>query len=555
MINIINQLPTKVTPFDTINAIAPFIDAFAYIGFRRNQIIQKYEFQNLFGKDNTRTVDLGIFGREPFDYKSACFAVQIVPEGLSVVETANSILSFGASQFFLILNGRTERWSHTVSGPKFQDSFPTQDTPNFIRANRNKWNPESMMRIRSGFQQPLPEQIDFVDLGLISALEREAANKTDSLIKRVLSLTESYDKKHRFNFDAQSMFKILFSLLTAKLLTDRGISLKGGIDFSKPVETVKAVNAFYKFKNQNFNKSTDELLTEISSMIRESFSFKNLSVDTLTYVYENTFVTNDKRKEYGIHSTPSYLADFIIANLPLNDLPPEKLNLLDPMCGHSIFLIAAMRRFRELLPSKWEGPQRHKFFTESLHGIEIDAFACEVARMCLTLADFPQPDGWDIRHQDVFKGNILKELASKVTIVVGNPPFEDIPKMSPKTPKPKELLNRILPIIPKGGLIGIVLPKSFLSGNDYKNERKYFLDEFTIINVIELPERIFTHATVETCVVTAQKSKLKKKAKYSIIDRASRDLFKSKLYIPYVDEVKQEYFTTTQHNQIIVPIL
>ena len=535
--------------------LRPFVDAFMSIGFRENQIIQQYEFVDLRGHAETQRVDLGVFGREPFDYKSACFAVHILPEGLDVGETAKSFRSLGASQFFIVVNGSTQRWLNSQSAPELRESFPTRDAPNLILSNRNHWNPDTMLRMRSGFQQPKPEQIDFVDIGLIPALEREASQKIDSLIRGILHTAEIYSGGRGRRFDAQDMFKTLFRLLTAKLLADRGVDIEGGIDFSKPLETLNAVNDFYKVKDQDFSKYHGDLLPQISSRIGESFSFKNLSVDTLTYVYENTFVSERKRKELGIHSTPSYLADFIVANLPIEEFPSDKWNLIDPMCGHGIFLIAGMRRFRDLLPANWSGHRRHDFFTSHIRGIEIDHFAYEVARMCLTLADFPQPDGWDIRQQNAFEGSTLGTMVRESTIVVGNPPFEDLPKTLPKTPKPKELLRRILPIMPFGGLIGVVLPKSFLSGDNYKNERKYLLEEFAILNITELPEGVFSHATVETCVVTARKGRPKQKTKHFIVDRPSRDLFQSKQYIPYVDELEQDYFALAQQGRMIVPIL
>lgn len=535
--------------------LEPFIDAFASIGFHKKQIVKQYEFVDLLGNARIQKIDLGIFGREPFDYKSACFAVHILPEGLDPGETVKSFRSFGASQFFIVVNGFTQRWLNLQSGPEFRESLPTQNAPKLILSNKAHWNPGTMLRLRSGFQQPKPEQIDFIDLGLIPALEREASQKIDSLISDAIYTAESFSIKRNKPFNAQKMFKILFRLLTAKLLADRNVNIGGRIDFSQPVETLNAVNGFYKVKDQDFSEYSEELLAQISSKIGWSFSFKNLSVDTLTYIYENTFVSKEKRKELGIHSTPSYLADFIVANLPIEEFPLSKLNLIDPMCGHGIFLIAGMRRFRDILPSSWGGLRRHEFFTSHIRGIEIDPFAYEVARMCLTLADFPQPDGWDIRLQDAFKGSALKTMIEESTIIVGNPPFEDIPGTSPKTPKSKELLRRILPIMPSGGLIGIVLPKSFLSGDDYKNERKYLLEEFAILNVTELPENIFSHATIETCIVTAKKGEPKRKTKHFIIDRSSREQFQSKQYIPYVDEVKQDYFTINQKGQIIVPIL
>jgi len=105
---------------------------------------------------------------------------------------------------------------------------------------------------------------------------------------------------------------------------------------------------------------------------------------------------------------------------------------------------------RNLLPSDLTGRQRHSFFSERLHGIEIDPFSAEVARLCLTLADFPESNGWDLRVENVFSGQRLGFIARKANIFVGNPPFEVLEGVKPETPKPKELLRKILPKLSAG---------------------------------------------------------------------------------------------------------
>jgi hypothetical protein len=45
------------------------------------------------------------------------------------------------------------------------------------------------------------------------------------------------------------------------------------------------------------------------------------------------------------------------------------------------------------------------------------------------------------------------------------------------------------------------------------------------------------------------------KTKHFIVDSPSRELFQTKQFIPYRDEVTQDYFVTTQKGQLIVPVL
>ncbi len=43
----------------------------------------------------------------------------------------------------------------------------------------------------------------------------------------------------------------------------------------------------------------------------------SISVDTLTYIYENTFVSPESRQKLGIYSTPSYVADYVMSQIPI----------------------------------------------------------------------------------------------------------------------------------------------------------------------------------------------------------------------------------------------
>ena len=83
-----------------------------------------------------------------------------------------------------------------------------------------------------------------------------------------------------------------------------------------------------------------------------------------------------------------------------------------------------MRLLTELLPPEKAIPSRRGPYLRSrLHGTDIDSFALELARLSLTLTDIPNPDGWDLKVQNMFLGGRLAEQAKKNTILLANPPF------------------------------------------------------------------------------------------------------------------------------------
>ncbi|MGR3178384.1 MAG: DNA methyltransferase [Candidatus Anammoxibacter sp.] len=454
------------------------------IGYRPKFIQRNYEYVDLFSyPPKTRSIDLGVFGREPFDYRSACFGFSAPKNGKSSEAIVEDARFLGAPQVFIVREENTERWVLTDNGKKFKDRFQTRNIHNVISENKEDWSPQSVLRAKCGFESSGMRQLDFIDFGFLPALEQEANKKLDELIKRILSTTEKSSKK----FNAKEVFHIVFCFLAAKLLKDRQIKTDPPIDFSFPEKTLEAISHYY---GETFLNPNHLCLQVISEEFKSCFSFRNLSVDSLTYVYENTFVSEQKRKELGIHSTPSYIANYILSKMPIEDIPRNRWKVLDPTCGHGIFLIAAMRRMRELLPEEWGGQRRHQFFANAICGIEIEPFAVEVAKLCLRLADFPEQDGWKIINENTFSTSILQENISNTTILVGNPPFELLEGVHPDTPKPAELLNRILPNLPQGALVGLVLPRSFLDGLDYRNQRNTFLSLFEILSLTNLPDQM-----------------------------------------------------------------
>ncbi|SPD71993.1 putative N-6 DNA methylase [uncultured Desulfobacterium sp.] len=538
--------------------ISELTNAFLAIGYRNAFVKRNYHFSDFLSAEPTlRTISLAVFGQEPMDYRSACFGLEFTPEVSSKI-VANQLRALGAPQIFLIQNGNAEWWVNREKEVVFKENIATRHITKLIEEHSEDWKPEKIMRVKSGFKEPMPQQLDFIDFGLLPALEHQASSKIDSLIGRILYNAEKELEKGKTAFDAARIFNVVFRLLTARLLKDRDISVTPEIDFSHPWDVLNTVAKYYgEDETLAYQPGVlpERLLSDIANEIRRSFSLRNLSVDTLAYVYENTFVSQKSRKKLGIHSTPSYVADYVFAQLPLEDLPRSKWHILDPMCGHGIFLIAAMRKMRNLFPPDWSGRRRHNFFAERLHGIEIDPFSVEVARLCLTLADFPESDGWDLSVEDAFNGEALDPLIDKANIFVGNPPFESIEGMKPETPKPKEILRRILPRLQEGALFGFVLPHSFLDGSDYRPERQMIQESFEIINITTLPDRIFKYSDAETAVLVAKKHSALRMPKtvFRIVREADREQFRLYYKPTFEDAVPSSYFEERVQGRFILP--
>jgi len=546
----------------TKTVLANIEDAFVEIGYKRHLIRKDYQYADLFSTGGSgvplRSVGRAVFGQEPPDYRSACFGIQLAEPGRPSDSVVKELRAFGAPMIFIVNNGVTERWAVTEKEPRLQDKYKTATLHNVIIRNQDTWKPQAIIRAKTGFAKPDPLQLDFVDIGLLPALEHEAAKKIDSLFGVLLHHAEEEFKKRNLTFDASIIFKVVFSLLAAKLLKDRNISGSAYIDFSNPQSALKAVSNHYGSSlSVTISKLPISTLNSISQEIGKSFSLRNISVDTLTYIYENTFVSRKSRKELGIHSTPAYVADYLLSQVPLEDLPRTQWQTLDPMCGHGILLIAAMRRMRDLLPQNFGGRQRHEFFIKNLRGVEIDPFSIEVARMCLMLADFPESNGWEIARADAFADEVIENTSKKSMILVANPPFEKIKINDKAVPKPLEFLRRSLPNLPEGALIGLVLPRSFLDSTSYKEERKFLLNNFEINAITTLPDKIFLYSEAETAIVSARKREPQKSRSfpYTEVRNEHREAFKTKFGFTWREKAHQSYFNETKENRLIVPFL
>ena len=252
--------------------------------------------------------------------------------------------------------------------------------------------------------------------------------------------------------------------------------------------------------------------------------FANLgqvTTESLAYVYENSLVSDETRNLLGIHSTPPYLVDYIISRVePLvGSMPENERHVFEPACGHAAFLVPALRMLRGLASGK--NTRELRYVRQRLHGLDIDPLAIELARLSLTLADIPNPNGWDLHKADVFTEDgdqILQRLASQCNVLLANPPFE---RFSPEqrqryaqsrsghafqNGKSSELLARVLPVLRPGAVLGLVLPATFLTSGPDAHIRRQLVSNFDLVDVCHLPDNVFRHSSSEIALVVACKT-------------------------------------------------
>ena len=492
---------------DALQSLKRELNGLGYIG---SLIREDYEFADVLSdKTAVNRIPLAAFAQDPPSYRNAAFGVAIA-NGHSGPELIQTHRALGAPQIFEVNNDRILRWK--VSGdskPSLLGEARPDQLSQLFAQHREEWVPQRILRAKSNVSQA--RQLDFFDLGLLPLLEQEARSKLDWQLSDAVNLAiETYKHKAQFTDDLYPpLFRLIFRLIAAKMLADRQHTGNWHADDAQSV--LHAVEAFY-FTDGKVEPALADPTTQQKTWewIQRICHFQNLSVDSLAYVYENTLVTQETRKAYGTHSTPYAVAEYIVRNLPFEDLDEDERKVFEPFSGHAIFLIAAMQRMRELLPSRMSPGERHQYFVKMLSGIEEDDFAVEVARLSLMLADYPNPDGWRLHKDDAFVSPRFVEELSSANVVLCNPPFEPFNQRYKldygdqlSTTKAAEVLKRVLANPPK--LLGFVLPRVFVDGREYKQLRSELGQSYHSFELLALPDRVFARSEAETVLLLASK--------------------------------------------------
>ena len=156
--------------------------------------------------------------------------------------------------------------------------------------------------------------------------------------------------------------------------------------------------------------------------------------------------------------------------------------------------VSALRHLRDSLPVDWNDQKRHKFLIHHLAGDEIEPFACEVAMLSLILADYPNHNGWHIKETDLFEEGVLEERMKMHNVILCNPPFEAFNKNDENRysitkstkQKPIAVLNAALNSHPLA--LGFLLPRSFIIGKKYAEQRRRIGELYSTIELVEVPE-------------------------------------------------------------------
>ncbi len=493
---------------DAVDAIA---DAVRHIGYRREAIVRDYAFADVLDPaDTTRIVALAAFTQTPPSYRSAALAV--VPAGYpSTLDWVTAHRSLGAPLLFVIEGDQITLWQ--VRGdapPSVLERLLLNDVPALFERHQEEWRPQAIHRAKAIGAINREYQLDFVDVGLMPAVEGEVHLKLDRLLNDTLTASSQAPCDNRP--DTAALFRVVFRLLAAKILQDRRHPYARQWDASDIASVLRAIESYYSLPAVPGTgpQTTSPAFGAAWDCLRSGINFCNISSDDLAFVYENTLVTSETRKDLDTHRTPHQLAEYAVARLNLDRHEPNDIDIYEPFAGAGTFLVSALRHMRDLLPVDWTDQERHAFLVDRLSGDETDPFACEVAMLSLILADYPNQNGWRIRRSDLFESDVLKSRVENGGIVLCNPPFEDFsnddrsryPLANEFDSKPKAVLNAALDAHPRA--LAFVLPRPFILDREFGAERRRIEELYGDIELVALPDRIFAASKIESALLLAR---------------------------------------------------
>jgi type I restriction-modification system DNA methylase subunit len=531
----------------TADTITPFLND---CGYTDKQLRRPYTY---YFHDQERKIEIVGFSQAAYNSSTACIAV-MDGNAFEEKEIPRHVLNnqpLGCPVVFVYKNDTMQFWHFSKGEPIRKQKIDSSELKKFFAQYQKVFSPDSIFRAKNFGRVDNKYQLTFVDLGLMSVIEKqEGAYLSDLLVRINESLFRCFENIQIERSIYKWLFQAGFWLIGAKILKDKGVPGFVKLNLSDINNLVEKVHRHYNSErrldvtNIRQRMSLEKIAKEIVEPIQ---SLSHITTESLAYVYENSLVSIETRKAMGTHATPCWLVNYIVWQLVdwIEDIPEENRIILEPACGHAPFLTAGAR----ILSFLYKGPdeQRHTYLKNHLIGIETDPFAGEIARLALTLSDIPNADGWQIKDYDIYGTDILEQLAPKATILLSNPPFENFNKEEKKVypslktdNKAAEVLSRVFQYMQPGSVFGVILPQNFLHKKSLAGLRKTILDDFELRTICNLPDNVFSYAEHPCSVVLGRKSKSRKRVSYVTVTKQQLPVFKDTYQAEHSSISKEE---------------
>jgi hypothetical protein len=534
-------------------------------GYESGLLLPDYSFGD-------RQVALAAFAQHPVDARSACAAV-IETRGNPSSEV-RACKDLGAPVIFVAHQGGIQWWTQGVRTAEHRANLTEEELPAFFERNREQFAPLALYRAKTRGRFEKSHQLSFVDAGLMVLVEGETGAALSRLVERViLDFRQQLGPKALAEKQGQWLFQSVFWLLAAKILQDKSVPTFQDLDLTDLRQVFSLVANHYGAESLSIPPGLwESALTEAAQAIKMFSNLGNVTAESLAYMYENALISEETRSNQATHSTPGYLVDYIVWHLApwIEEIPEQERDVFEPACGHAAFLVAAMRLLRDLGSKPGASPSRLRYLRERLHGLEMDTFALEIARLSLTLADVPNPDGWDLQKGDIFLPEGIERRSARATVILANPPFGAFgdsereyyaQRGAPvvQSEKTAELLRRTIPHLKPGAVLGFVTPRSILDGRNTSSLRRSLAGELELLEIGLFPDKLFSFSDSEFAILLARRPATRPEIARTVLFKRLRERdaerFKESYAFTIIRKVPQERFLSNPKAEMVVPEL
>ena len=232
-----------------------------------------------------------------------------------------------------------------------------------------------------------------------------------------------------------------------------------------------------------------------------------------------------RRKTLGAYFTPPHLVEHLLLRMRMFGLDPSQHRIRDPAAGGSAFLVPLARE----MISSWQSESLQPSDIVSrlrsrLVGREIDSGLAAVSNALvrrMLVSEFAIPHGLvsDLELVEV-ANSLLVNNPEESDHEVGNPPYLRLDAAGHRQWKVRfkdivsgrlnlyAIFSRLsLDEVPRGGLVGHILPPSFLGGPEFSTFRARILQlaEVLALDLVEKRRGVFLGATQDACLLILRK--------------------------------------------------
>lgn len=224
------------------------------------------------------------------------------------------------------------------------------------------------------------------------------------------------------------------------------------------------------------------------------------------------------RKRLAMYFTPPPIANRLLNDLAAEGVRFDTHSFLDPACGGAAFLTIVAERMRNMLLRKQKSPRailRHA--VTHLHGMDIDETLCTLSQHFLQMVFYPEicatrssPE-FDVKCKDsLVTFSDQKRPPQRYDVVVCNPPYRKLKQAEVEQHRAKFadviqgqpnlyalFIKLSAKLTKRAGVVGLVTPTSFLSGQSFSFLRTYLLQNAQVKHIGIIRDRLRVYLDVE----------------------------------------------------------